>query len=120
MMVGRCPRPRLAALRGETTKALVWELSRRKVPSIIFDYQGEYASGDFFEAIQPQVFDVMKGLPINPFEIPIDPLTGRKRPYIEIVAEGHITPTAGTTITRSHHRATPSEVAQASPFQTLD
>jgi DNA phosphorothioation-dependent restriction protein DptH len=71
--------------KSETTKALVWELSRRDVPSIIFDYQGEYASGDFFEAIQPQVFDVMKGLPINPFEIPIDPLTGRKRPYIEMV-----------------------------------
>lgn len=69
----------------ETTKALVWELSRRNVPSIIFDYQGEYAAGDFFEAVKPQVFDVMKGLPINPFELPVDPLTGRKRPYIEMV-----------------------------------
>jgi hypothetical protein len=68
----------------------------------------------------PQVFDEMKGLPINPFEIPIDPLTGRKRPYIEMVAEGHITPTAGTKITRSHQRVTPSEAAQPSPFQTLD
>jgi hypothetical protein len=27
----------------------------------------------------------MKGLPINPFELPIDPLTGWKRPYIEMV-----------------------------------
>ena len=71
--------------KSETTKALVWELGRRHVPSIIFDYQGEYATGDFFEAVRPQVFDVMKGLPINPFEIPIDPLTGRKRPYIEMV-----------------------------------
>ena len=71
--------------KSETTKALVWELDRRGVPSIIFDYQGEYASGTFYEAVQPQVFDVMKGLPINPFEIPIDPLTGKKRPYIEMV-----------------------------------
>jgi hypothetical protein len=71
--------------KSETTKALVWELSRRGVPSIIFDYQGEYATGDFFHTVQPQVFDVMKGLPINPFEIPIDPLTGKKRPYIEMV-----------------------------------
>lgn len=71
--------------KSETTKALVWELSRRGVPSIIFDYQGEYAAGDFFDTVHPQVFDVMKGLPINPFEIPIDPLTGKKRPYIEMV-----------------------------------
>jgi DNA phosphorothioation-dependent restriction protein DptH len=71
--------------KSETTKALVWELASRNVPSIIFDYQGEYATGEFFEAVKPQVFDVMKGLPINPFELPIDPLTGRKRPYIEMV-----------------------------------
>ena len=71
--------------KSETTKALVWELSRHGIPSIIFDYQGEYASGGFYEAVKPQVFDVMKGLPINPFEIPINPLTGKKRPYIEMV-----------------------------------
>jgi DNA phosphorothioation-dependent restriction protein DptH len=71
--------------KSETTKALVWELSRHGVPSIIFDYQGEYAAGGFFDAVKPQVFDVMKGLPINPFELPIDPLTGKKRPYIEMV-----------------------------------
>lgn len=71
--------------KSETTKALVWELTRRGVPSIIFDYQGEYATGDFFELVRPQVFDVMKGIPINPFEIPIDPLTRKKRSYIEMV-----------------------------------
>ncbi len=120
MLVSGCPDPALLLFGVKRRKPWVWELSRRKVPSIIFDYQGEYASVDFFEAIQPQVFDVMKGLPINPFEIPIDPLTGRMRPYIEMVAEGHTTPTAGTTSTRSHHRATPSEAVQASPFQTLD
>lgn len=70
---------------GARSFASLWELSRHGVPSIIFDYQGEYAAGDFFDAVKPQVFDVMKGLPINPFELPIDPLTGQKRPYIEMV-----------------------------------
>jgi len=76
---------KVAPARVRRRRPLVWELSRHGVPSIIFDYQGEYAAGDFFEAVKPQVFDVMKGLPINPFELPIDPLTGHKRPYIEMV-----------------------------------
>ena len=73
--------------KSETTKALIWELDRRGVPSIIFDYQGEYGdrSKDFFKVVQPQVFDVMQGLPINPFQVPIDPRTGERRPFIESV-----------------------------------
>lgn len=73
--------------KSETTKALIWELDRRGVPSIIFDFQGEYAKpdGDFFRAVRPQVFDAMAGLPINPFEVPIDPHTGKRRPFIESV-----------------------------------
>jgi hypothetical protein len=71
--------------KSETTKALIWELSRRGVPSIIFDFQGEYGKpdSDFFTAVAPQVFDAMKGLPINPFDVPLDPLTGSRRPFIE-------------------------------------
>lgn len=71
--------------KSETTKALVWELGQLGVPTIILDYQGEYARGDFFEAVHPQVFNVMDGLPINPFELPIDPATRRKRSPIEMV-----------------------------------
>jgi DNA phosphorothioation-dependent restriction protein DptH len=71
--------------KSETTKALIWELDRISVPSIILDYQGEYASGEFADAVQPRVFNVMAGLPINPFELPLDPLTGKKRPPIEMV-----------------------------------
>ena len=71
--------------KSETTKALIWELHQRGIPTIIFDYQGEYAHGDFYEAVNPQVFNVMNGLPINPFELPIDPLTGKKKPPIEMV-----------------------------------
>lgn len=71
--------------KSETTKAIIWELGRRGVPSIIFDFQGEYASGEFFDAVQPQVFSAMDGLPVNPLELPIDPLTGKKKPPIEMV-----------------------------------
>lgn len=71
--------------KSETTKAIIWELGRRGVPSIIFDFQGEYASGEFFDAVQPQVFNAMDGLPVNPLELPIDPLTGKKKPPIEMV-----------------------------------
>lgn len=71
--------------KSETTKAIIWELGRRGVPSIIFDFQGEYASGDFFDAVQPQVFDAMAGLPVNPFELPVDPLSRKRKPPIEMV-----------------------------------
>lgn len=71
--------------KSETTKSMIWELSVRGIPTIIFDYQGEYAEGDFFEIVKPQVFDVMDGLPINPFEIPIDPLTKKRKSPIEMV-----------------------------------
>lgn len=71
--------------KSETTKAIIWELGRRGIPSIIFDFQGEYASGEFFDAVQPQVFDAMAGLPVNPFELPIDPLSGKRKPPIEMV-----------------------------------
>ena len=71
--------------KSETTKSLLYELDQRGVPAIIFDFQGEYAAGEFAEVVQPQVFDVMEGLPINPFEIPIDPRTGNKRRPVEMM-----------------------------------
>lgn len=71
--------------KSETTKTLLYELDRQGVPSIIFDFQGEYATGEFAEAVQPQVFDVMEGLPINPFEVPVDPRTGQRRRPVEMV-----------------------------------
>jgi hypothetical protein len=71
--------------KSETTKALIYELVRLNIPTIIFDYQGEYAHGDFYDAVKPQVFNVMDGLPINPFELPFDPHSGKKVRPIEIV-----------------------------------
>lgn len=71
--------------KSETTKVLIWELNQRGVPSIIFDYQGEYAGGDFVRAVNPQIFDVMQGLPVNPFELPFDPIANRKRSPIEMM-----------------------------------
>eukprot|EP00913_Durusdinium_trenchii_P028516 g26744.t1 len=72
-------------IESETTKALIWELDRIGVPSIILDYQGEYAYGEFADAVEPQMFDVMDGLPVNPFELPFDPIANRKRPPIEMI-----------------------------------
>ena len=71
--------------KSESTKALIYELAHQGVPTIIFDYQGEYAHGDFYDAVKPQVFNVMDGLPINPFELPVDPHTGKKVRPIEVV-----------------------------------
>lgn len=71
--------------KSETTKGLIYDLHRQGVPSLIFDFQGEYASGDFFEAVRPQVFDVMDGLPLNPFEIPFDPQSGQKKRPVEMM-----------------------------------
>ncbi|MBM3137540.1 MAG: DUF87 domain-containing protein, partial [Chloroflexi bacterium] len=71
--------------KSETTKALIFELIRQGVPSIIFDYQGEYAHGDFYDRVKPQVFNVMNGLPINPFELPIDPHSGKKIRPVEMM-----------------------------------
>ncbi len=71
--------------KSETTKSLLYELDRQGIPSIIFDFQGEYATGEFAEVVNPQVFDVMEGLPINPFEIPIDPRTGLRRRPVEMI-----------------------------------
>jgi len=71
--------------KSESTKALIYELAHQGVPTIIFDYQGEYAYGDFYDAVKPQVFNVMDGLPINPFELPVDPHTGKKVRPIEVV-----------------------------------
>ncbi|MGD9685484.1 MAG: ATP-binding protein [Desulfobacter sp.] len=71
--------------KSESTKALIYELAQQGVPTIIFDYQGEYAHGDFYDVVKPQVFNVMDGLPINPFELPVDPHTGKKVRPIEVV-----------------------------------
>jgi hypothetical protein len=71
--------------KSETTKSILYELDKRGVPAIIFDFQGEYATGEFADVVQPQIFDVMEGLPINPFEIPMDPRTGKRRRPVEMM-----------------------------------
>lgn len=71
--------------KSETTKSVLYELDRLGIPTIIFDFQGEYASGPFFEAVRPQVFNVMEGLPINPFEVPLDAQSGKRRRPVEMM-----------------------------------
>jgi DNA phosphorothioation-dependent restriction protein DptH len=71
--------------KSETTKSVLYELDRQGIPAIIFDFQGEYAMGEFAEIVKPQVFDVMEGLPINPFEVPLDPRTGKRQRPVEVM-----------------------------------
>ena len=71
--------------KSETTKSMLYELEHQDIPAIIFDFQGEYAHEDFTDKLNPQVFDVMDGLPINPFEIPIDPRTKKRKRPVEMM-----------------------------------
>lgn len=71
--------------KSETTKSLIWDLAQRGIPTIIFDYQGEYAEGPFYDVVKPQVYDVLDGLPVNPFELPVDPATKKRKSPLEMV-----------------------------------
>jgi len=77
----------------QTASSFLWELARAGVPSIIFDFQGEYISnkltnGDgktFLECTKAKVLDAADGININPLEVPIDPHSGKKQTYIKVV-----------------------------------
>jgi len=59
----------------QTTMALLYEMWRQGVPSLILDFHGEYADpkmGKFRSQTSAQVVDALAGLPVNPLDVPFD------------------------------------------------
>jgi DNA phosphorothioation-dependent restriction protein DptH len=77
----------------QTASAFLWELSKTGVPSIIFDFQGEYMSGklvnadgaSFLDCTKAKVLDAADGINVNPLEVPLDPHNGKKQNYVKVV-----------------------------------
>lgn len=77
----------------QTASAFLWELTKAGVPSIIFDFQGEYISGKltnaegktFLECTGARVLDAADGINVNPLEIPLDPHSSKKQNYVKVV-----------------------------------
>ncbi len=77
----------------QTTSSFLWELAKAKVPSIIFDFQGEYISGklanadgkSFLDCANAKELDAANGIHVNPLELPVDPHTGKKQTYLKVV-----------------------------------
>jgi hypothetical protein len=70
--------------------AALWKIN---VPSVIFDFQGEYmyanlanAEGNsFLECTRANVLDAADGIDVNPLEVPNDPHTGNKQNFMKVV-----------------------------------
>lgn len=59
----------------QTTMAFVYEMWRQGIPSLILDFQGEYADPEaskFRGQTSGKVIDTPTGLPVNPLELPLD------------------------------------------------
>lgn len=77
----------------QTASAFLWQLTKAGVPSIIFDFQGEYISRNltnaegktFLECTGAKVLDAADGINVNPLEIPLDPHSGKKQSYVKVV-----------------------------------
>jgi hypothetical protein len=77
----------------QTASAFIDSLSINNVPSIIFDFQGEYMdpglvdlkNKTFMDRAKANVIDAADGIPINPFEVPKDRLTDKKLNYQKVV-----------------------------------
>jgi hypothetical protein len=69
----------------QTTMAFLLELQRLGVPSLIFDFQGEYMDSDFSRTTGCRTVDVADGIPMNPLELPIDPATGNPQNFSRVV-----------------------------------
>lgn len=77
----------------QTASSFIDNLSKKAIPSIIFDFQGEYMDPDladangktFVERTKALVIDAADGIPINPFEVPKDRLTDNKQNYQKVV-----------------------------------
>ena len=73
----------------QTTMAILYELYRQNVPSLIFDFHGEYSDpkmGKFRKQTAAQVVDALSGLPLNPLDVPLD-VWGRPHNYKRVVWE---------------------------------
>ncbi len=72
----------------QTIYALVYELWRNGIPSLLLDFHGEYCdsnSAQFREAVKATVLDAAHGIPINPLTVPPDPLTWEPSDYRNVV-----------------------------------
>jgi hypothetical protein len=77
----------------QSAAAFMAELWKAKVPSVIFDFQGEYmdaklANADdqtFLECTKAEVLDAADGIDVNPLEVPDDPHTGNKQNFMKVV-----------------------------------
>ena len=77
----------------QSAAAFMAELSKAGVPSVIFDFQGEYmdqklanASGEtFLDCTKARVMDAADGIDVNPLEVPDDPHTNNKQNFMKVV-----------------------------------
>jgi DNA helicase HerA-like ATPase len=77
----------------QSASSFIWELNKRSIPSVIFDFQGEYmASGltnkegeTFVECTNADVLDAADGIDVNPLDIPIDPHTQNRQNYMKAI-----------------------------------
>jgi len=77
----------------QTAGAFLWELTKAGIPSLIFDFQGEYMSGKlvsangttFLDCTKAKVLDAADGIDVNPLEVPVDPHSGKKQNYVKVV-----------------------------------
>jgi hypothetical protein len=77
----------------QSAAAFVAELWNAKVPSVIFDFQGEYmdaklinaSHATFLKCTTADVQDAADGIDVNPLEVPDDPHTGKKQNFMKVV-----------------------------------
>lgn len=77
----------------QSAAAFMAELWKAKIPSVIFDFQGEYmdsklANADgqtFLECTKAEVLDAADGIDVNPLEVPDDPHAGNKQNFMKVV-----------------------------------
>lgn len=77
----------------QSAAAFMAELWKAKVPSVIFDFQGEYMDSKlanaydqtFLECTKAEVLDAADGIDVNPLEVPDDPHTGNKQNFMKVV-----------------------------------
>jgi len=77
----------------QSAAAFVAGLWDAKVPSVIFDFQGEYMDSKltnanhatFLECTAADVLDAADGIDVNPLEVPDDPHTGKKQNFMKVV-----------------------------------
>jgi DNA phosphorothioation-dependent restriction protein DptH len=79
--------------KSQTTSSVLYELSKKEIPFLILDFQGEYISSvltnskdeSFAEATNAMTLDPSYGMDINPLELSVDGNTGQKIGYMSNV-----------------------------------